>query len=111
MFAPIMRRFERDGADRTRAFRSARKNLGEEPMAFENPKNLNVSRRSLLQTAAAMAGGVVLPSGLVMPAFAVDASKPAIGTWPAGSEGSTVNIGAAVPRTGAYAVQGEDELK
>ena len=39
------------------------------------------------------------------------ADEPPIGTWPAGSAGDTVNIGAAVPRTGAYAVQGEDELK
>src|SRR6516225_12342246 len=44
--------------------------------------------------------------------FAVGVNdKPPIGTWPAGSEGDTVNIGAAVPRTGTYAVQGEDELK
>ena len=46
---------------------------------------------------------------MIMPAFAAD--EPAIGTWPAGSQGATVTIGAAVPRTGAYAVQGEDELK
>ena len=26
-------------------------------------------------------------------------------------DGGTVNVGPAVPRTGAYAVQGEDELK
>ena len=38
-------------------------------------------------------------------------TNPPIGTWPAGSKGDTVTIGAAVPRTGAYAVQGEDELK
>ena len=44
-----------------------------------------------------------------MPAFAED--QPAMGTWPDGSSGSTVNIGATVPRTGTYAVQGEDELK
>ncbi|HUI13501.1 MAG TPA: substrate-binding protein, partial [Xanthobacteraceae bacterium] len=37
--------------------------------------------------------------------------QPPIGTWPAGSQGATVNIGATVPRTGPYAVQGEDELK
>jgi branched-chain amino acid transport system substrate-binding protein len=49
---------------------------------------------------------------LTMPAFAVDVGdKPPIGTWPAGSQGDTVYIGAAVPRTGTYAVQGEDELK
>ncbi|HEX3709614.1 MAG TPA: substrate-binding protein [Pseudolabrys sp.] len=69
-----------------------------------------VSRRALLQASAGLAGGAMLP-GLVMsmPAFAAD--KPPIGTWPAGSEGSTVTIGAAMPRTGAYAVQGEDEIK
>ena len=70
----------------------------------------SVSRRTLLQASAGLAGGVVLPS-LTMPAFAVGTSdKPAIGTWPAGSEGDTVNVAAAVPRTGTYAVQGEDEL-
>jgi branched-chain amino acid transport system substrate-binding protein len=72
----------------------------------------SVSRRTLLRAGAGLAGGAVLPSALTMPAFAVGISdKPAIGTWPAGSEGNTVSIGAAVPRTGAYAVQGEDELK
>ena len=71
-----------------------------------------VSRRTLLQASAGLAGGLVLPSTLTMPAFAVGTSdKPAIGTWPAGSEGSTINVAAAVPRTGTYAVQGEDELK
>jgi ABC-type branched-subunit amino acid transport system substrate-binding protein len=39
------------------------------------------------------------------------AGHPPIGTYPDGSAGSSVTIGAAVPRTGAYAVQGEDELK
>ncbi|MCB1412488.1 MAG: substrate-binding protein [Xanthobacteraceae bacterium] len=68
-----------------------------------------VSRRTLLQAGAGLVGGTLLPSGLVIPAFAAD--HPPIGTWPAGSSGDTVNIGAAVPRTGTYAVQGEDELK
>ena len=36
---------------------------------------------------------------------------PPIGTYPAGSSGSSVFIGISVPRTGTYAVQGEDELK
>ena len=44
-----------------------------------------------------------------MPAWAKD--EPPIGTWPAGSQGNSVFIGIAVPRTGTYAVQGEDELK
>jgi ABC-type branched-subunit amino acid transport system substrate-binding protein len=34
-----------------------------------------------------------------------------MGTWPAGSQGDTVHIGAAVPLTGTYASSGEDELK
>ena len=65
-----------------------------------------------MRTAAATGAGLGAFSfggtGFV-PAYA--AEQPPIGTWPAGSQGPTVNIGAAVPRTGAYAVQGEDELK
>jgi ABC-type branched-subunit amino acid transport system substrate-binding protein len=73
---------------------------------------LGVSRRTLLRAGAGLAGATMLPPGVTVPAFAVGVSdKPAIGTWPAGSEGDTVNVGAAVPRTGTYAVQGEDELK
>ena len=70
---------------------------------------LVVSRRRLLQTAAGIAGGTMIPAALVMPVYAED--KPAIGTYPAGSSGSSVFIGISVPRTGTYAVQGEDELK
>src|SRR5262249_15970189 len=71
-----------------------------------------VCRRSLLQASAGLAGGALLPSMLLRPAVAVGIrGQPAIGTWPAGQSGDTVYIGAAVPRTGAYAVQGEDELK
>ena len=46
---------------------------------------------------------------LIGPALAED--HPAIGTYPAGSSGSSVFIGITVPRTGTYALQGEDELK
>src|SRR5690349_7999652 len=71
-----------------------------------------VSRRALLKTGAGLAGGMVLPSAFSLPAFAVGAGdQPPIGTWPEGSKGDTVNVAAAVPRTGTYAVQGEDELK
>src|SRR5262245_23439890 len=71
-----------------------------------------VSRRTLLWTGAGLAGSAALPSALTVPAFAVGVGdKPPIGTWPAGSEGNTVNVAAAVPRTGTYAVQGEDELQ
>src|ERR1700761_3765450 len=66
----------------------------------------DVSRRSLLRAGAGLATAVVLPGGIVMAA-----DEPPLGTWPAGSQGATGNIGAPVPRTGAYAVQGEDELK
>jgi branched-chain amino acid transport system substrate-binding protein len=67
-----------------------------------------LSRRGLLQTAAGLAGGAMLPGGMPI-ALAED--HPAVGTYPAGSSGSSVFIGIAVPRTGTYAVQGEDELK
>jgi ABC-type branched-subunit amino acid transport system substrate-binding protein len=67
------------------------------------------SRRTFLRTSLGLAGGLALPAGLAGRAFAATPSP--LGTWPAGVEGSTVTSGAAVPRTGAYAVQGEDELK
>jgi ABC-type branched-subunit amino acid transport system substrate-binding protein len=71
------------------------------------------SRRSVLKRAAlaagAVAGSSLLPTAFARRAFADD--KPPIGTWPAGSQGDSVTIGITVPRTGTYAVQGEDELK
>jgi ABC-type branched-subunit amino acid transport system substrate-binding protein len=74
-----------------------------------------LSRRALLRQAAATGAGLGAISlgvpGSFMAANAVGVERPAIGTWPAGSEGNSVFIGIAVPRTGAYAVQGEDELK
>jgi branched-chain amino acid transport system substrate-binding protein len=68
-----------------------------------------VSRRAVLQTGVGLIGGAFLPGVLTGSALAAD--QPAIGTWPDGSKGDSVTIGATVPRTGAYAVQGEDELK
>ena len=70
-----------------------------------------VSRRGALKLGATATGATLLPRfiGQVGQAFADD--KPALGTWPAGSQGDSVTIGATVPRTGTYAVQGEDELK
>lgn len=74
------------------------------------------SRRAVLKQAAAATAGLGAlslsgrsPFSFTGSAFAAD--HPAIGTYPAGSEGSSVFIGIAVPRTGTYAVQGEDELK
>ena len=68
-----------------------------------------VSRRGLLQAGAGLVGGAMLPAGLILPAHAED--FPPLGTWPEGSSGSTVTIGAAVPLTGSYAQAGADELK
>src|SRR3954470_9794442 len=76
---------------------------------FEQAMDTHVSRRALLQGGAGLAGGALLPTGMIGSAFAED--HPAIGTYPAGSSGSSVFIGISVPRTGTYAVQGEDELK
>jgi ABC-type branched-subunit amino acid transport system substrate-binding protein len=63
------------------------------------------TRRSLLRAGGALS----ITSALPRLAFAEE--RPAIGTWPAGSSGSSVFIGITVPRTGTYALQGEDELK
>jgi branched-chain amino acid transport system substrate-binding protein len=67
-----------------------------------------VSRRRALKLGAS---ATLIPGfwGQAGAAYAED--KPAIGTWPGGAQGDTVFIGAAVPRTGTYAVQGDDELK
>ncbi|MGH6683947.1 MAG: ABC transporter substrate-binding protein, partial [Pseudolabrys sp.] len=72
-------------------------------------RNPGVSRRKLLQAGAGLAGSAMLP--MTFSARAFGANEPPIGTWPAGSQGSSVFVGATVPRTGTYAVQGEDELK
>jgi ABC-type branched-subunit amino acid transport system substrate-binding protein len=70
----------------------------------------------MLKRTAALSAGLGLsslggPSPLSFSRRALAAEHPALGTYPAGSEGNTVYIGASVPRTGTYAVQGEDELK
>src|SRR5512140_3763727 len=67
------------------------------------------ARRDFIRTGLGLAGGLAIPGAFSLPAFAAD--KPPVGTWPAGASGDSVFIGIAVPRTGTYAVQGEDELK
>jgi len=57
----------------------------------------------------AISAGKLGAFSLLSPAWAKD--EPPLGTWPAGSQGSSVFVGITVPRTGTYAVQGEDELK
>jgi branched-chain amino acid transport system substrate-binding protein len=75
---------------------------------FETPLNAGLSRRALLTAGAGLAAAAAWPSAM-SPVWA--AGEAPIGTWPEGTTGSTVSIGATVPRTGTYAVQGEDELK
>ncbi len=74
------------------------------------------SRRAILKGSLATTAGLgalsiggMGPLQLMSGAWAAD--QPPIGTWPDGSSGSSINIGATVPRTGTYAAQGEDELK
>ena len=76
---------------------------------LEQYANAAVSRRALLQAGGGLVAGALLPGSMIGPALAENA--PAIGTYPAGSSGSSVFIGITVPRTGTYALQGEDELK
>jgi len=70
-----------------------------------------LSRRHVLHLGAGISGATLIPglAGQVVRAYAQE--KPPIGTWPEGSQGNAVYIGATVPRTGSYAAQGEDELK
>ena len=74
---------------------------------------ISTSRRDFMRTTA-LAGAAVAAGGgssLFMPTRASAADYPALGTFPAGSSGNSVFVGITVPRTGTYAVQGEDELK
>ena len=76
----------------------------------DTTRSVGLSRRTVLIAGAGMAaGGGLLSPDLIRRALA--AENAPIGTWPEGTKGSSVTIGATVPRTGAYAVQGEDELK
>jgi len=66
-------------------------------------------RRRFIRNGLGVAGALALPAGFLSNARAADQAP--IGTWPAGISGKSVFIGISVPRTGTYAVQGEDELK
>ena len=78
-------------------------------MQDRNSGSFAVGRRRFMQAGLGVAGGLALPAGFVSEAFAAD--QPPLGTWPGGASGNSVFIGISVPRTGTYAVQGEDELK
>ena len=82
----------------------------------KKPVKSGLSRRRLLRQAVATGAGLAALSAgdgsrieIIRSAFAED--HPPLGTWPAGAQGDTVYVGVATPRTGTYAVQGEDELK
>src|SRR5579871_1001159 len=75
--------------------------------SMETPSRFVRSRRGLLLGSAGLVGGALLPEMRI----AVAQEKPPLGTWPAGSSGSSVFVGISCPRTGTYAVPGEDELK
>jgi len=78
-------------------------------MQDRNPDSTADGRRRFIRVGLGVAGGLALPAAFVSRAAAAD--QPPIGTWPAGVAGGSVFIGISVPRTGTYAVQGEDELK
>jgi branched-chain amino acid transport system substrate-binding protein len=60
---------------------------------IESKRLVGFSRRRLLQLGGGVAGATLIPGlvGQVGRAYADD--KPALGTWPAGSQGDTVTIG------------------
>jgi ABC-type branched-subunit amino acid transport system substrate-binding protein len=78
-------------------------------MEDRNSGTRGQSRRDFIRTGLGLAGAAALPAGFSRSALAAD--QPPIGTWPGGSSGDSVFIGITVPRTGTYALQGEDELK
>jgi ABC-type branched-subunit amino acid transport system substrate-binding protein len=82
----------------------------------KKPSSNGLSRRRLLRQAVATGAGlgalsVGAPKSFSFVQVLRAEDHPPIGTYPAGSSGSSVTIGITVPRTGTYALQGEDELK
>jgi len=77
-------------------------------MKQRNSNSFHTGRRTFVRAGLGVAGALSLPAYVRM---ALAADQPPIGTWPAGVQGKDVFIGVAVPRTGTYAEQGEDELK
>ncbi len=72
-------------------------------------RGVGFTRRGLLK-----AGLGASAAGLLVPAFAAGsraANYPALGTFPAGAQGSAIFIGLITPLTGPYASSGEDMKK
>jgi branched-chain amino acid transport system substrate-binding protein len=66
----------------------------------------SVSRRSVMKAGLGAGAGLLLPP-TALPALAQD--HPALGTYPAGTSGSSVFVGGVFPLTGPYAASGKDE--
>ena len=66
----------------------------------------SVSRRSLMKTGLGASAGLLLPR-ISAPALA-QTNYPALGTFPAGTSGSSVFVGAICPITGPYSASGKD---
>ena len=78
-------------------------------MTMQSPRSLALARRDVLRLGGAgLLAGV---AGARAPRVAAAAEQAPVGTWPAGVAGDTAFIGVSLPRTGPYAVPGEDELK
>jgi hypothetical protein len=76
-----------------RAFRDRRRNKRWRKPVIR--KDSQRTRRSVLKAGGALVAATALP-----PFARAATNYPAIGTYPAGSEGSAVTIGITVPRTG-----------
>jgi branched-chain amino acid transport system substrate-binding protein len=66
-----------------------------------------VSRRSLIKTGLRASAAGLLLRNATLPVFAQD--HPALGTYPAGTSGSSIFIGGVFPLTGPYSASGKDE--
>ncbi len=78
-------------------------------MAMQSGDHSGFTRREALTLGGAGLLGGALGAGWSRAARAAEHAP--IGTWPAGVSGDTAFIGLSLPRTGPYAVPGEDELK
>ena len=92
---------------RHRASITGSETRGEFRVAHQESGQGGFSRRSVLAGGAGLLGGLLLPWA---PGARAEDYAP-IGTFPAGSSGSSVFVGIGVPRTGTYAAPGEDELR
>ncbi|MFZ3311313.1 MAG: substrate-binding protein [Xanthobacteraceae bacterium] len=83
---------------------SSKKKSSKKPQSDGQSTDAALSRRKLMQAGlGATAAGFLLRGA---PAFAAD--HPALGTYPAGTTGSSVFVGGVMPLTGPYSSSGKD---